>query len=274
MVATLKLDLGIKIQKNGCNSEVGPGFPLGLREDGGLVLWISTPVRYGVPVGGDGQCMHKFVRPTWILWSLVHPGKTFLKQHFFRGWEWDTLGKPGKTNLNILGTCDNKGSLCDTESGGRHTPKSTRQWKNSARIRLAAQRSKPVKKKIKWAAQRPQPWCLMLIKLDSSLGRSHFVPDGVDQCHVGCLQRGGQLRPACCRVTPVKNQNKHMGNASLTQQRPDGKWENLSKETTWGCGIPQSAKVLCTTRYSAGGKMTNRWMGMGVLDGDGCPVRG
>ena len=103
MVATLKLDLGIKIQKNSCNSEVGPGFPLGLREDGGLVLWISTPVRYGVPVGGDGQCMHKFVRPTWILWSLVHPGKTFLKQHFFRGWEWDTLGKTWENKLGHSG---------------------------------------------------------------------------------------------------------------------------------------------------------------------------
>ena len=107
MVATLKLDLGIKIQKNGGNSEVGPGFPLGLREDGGLVLWISTPVRYGVPVGGDGRCMHKFVRPTWIAnkipWSLVYPGKTFLKQHFFRGWECDTLGKTWENKLEHSG---------------------------------------------------------------------------------------------------------------------------------------------------------------------------
>ena len=139
--------MGVKYRTNGSNSEVGPGFPVGLREDGGLVLLISTPVRYGVPVGGDGQCMHKFVRPTWILWSLVHPGETFPKQHFFRGWEWDTLGKPGKTNLNILGTCDDKGSLCDTESGAVHSM-STRQWKKKSRIRLAAQRSKPVKNQI------------------------------------------------------------------------------------------------------------------------------
>jgi hypothetical protein len=105
MVATLKLDLGIKIQKNGCNSEVGPGFPLGLREDGGLVLWISTPVRYGVPVGVDGRCMHKFVRPTQIAnkipWSFVHLGKLSLNHNSSGdgyGIPWNTwvgLGHPG-----------------------------------------------------------------------------------------------------------------------------------------------------------------------------------
>jgi hypothetical protein len=93
MVATLKLDLGIKIQKNGCISEVGPGFPLGLREDGGLVLWISTPARYGVPVGGDGQCMHKFVRPTWNILVVGTPWENFLETTFLPGMGVGYLGK-------------------------------------------------------------------------------------------------------------------------------------------------------------------------------------
>jgi len=59
----LEIGHGRKIQKNGCNSKVGPGFPMGLREDGGSVLEIGTPVRFGAQVGCDVRCTHKHVRP-------------------------------------------------------------------------------------------------------------------------------------------------------------------------------------------------------------------
>jgi hypothetical protein len=148
--------------------------------------------------------MHNFVRSTWNILVVGTPWENFLETTLLPGmgvgYLGMNLGKQTRTSWVPVTTR----VLCVTQSLGATTSKSTRQWKNnSARIRLAAQRSKPVKK-IKWAAQRPQPRCLMLIKLDSSLGRSHFVPDGVDQCHVGFLQPGGQLRPACCSVAPVK----------------------------------------------------------------------
>ncbi len=110
---------GHTIQKNGCNSNVGPGFILGLREDDGSVLWIGTPVRFVAPVGGNGQCMHKLVHPTQIAsktpWSFVHHGPTFYKQQIFRGY----LGVTGEV-LDIMSTCDKKGSLCSTEPRAAH----------------------------------------------------------------------------------------------------------------------------------------------------------
>ena len=67
---------------------------------------------------GDGRCLHKFVRSTWNILIVGTPWGNFLETTFLSGMGVGYLGKTRKTNLNILGTCDNKSSLCDTESGG------------------------------------------------------------------------------------------------------------------------------------------------------------
>ena len=46
------------------------------------------------------------------------PWANFLEATFLPGWVWDTLENLRKQNSDVLGTCDNKGSLYDTESGG------------------------------------------------------------------------------------------------------------------------------------------------------------